>query len=169
QKWVRMNGTPARAGPAGKPGSLKRFAEGRRLAVNGGGRREAQATPIDVGFSHTAALCQPGPVARAPAPSPRKPCRMPTILLLSLLLLAYLLLAGERLAWLKASLLSCLLLALSAWWLVDRLSGNGIDPATLYHLQAGMQGAGVTDFSGDIARLDRKSTRHSSHVKISYA
>ena len=78
---------------------------------------------------------------------------MPTILLLSLLLLAYLLLAGERLAWLKASLLSCLLLALSAWWLVDRLSGNGIDPATLYHLQAGMQGAGVADFSGDIGRF----------------
>src|SRR5690606_40081890 len=95
--------------------------------------------------------------------SPLLPC---TTLFRSL---AYLLLAGERLAWLKASLLSCLLLALSAWWLVDRLSGNGIDPATLYHLQAGMQGAGVTDFSGDIARLDRKSTRHSSHVKISYA
>lgn len=78
---------------------------------------------------------------------------MPTILLLSLTLLAYLLVASEKLAWTKASLLSLLLLALSAWWLVDRLSGNGIDAATLYHLQAGMQGAGIGDFSGYIAQF----------------
>lgn len=78
---------------------------------------------------------------------------MTMILLLSLSLLAYLLVASERFAWFKAGLLSILLLGLSAWWLVDRLSGNGIDPATLYHLQAGLQGAGVGDFSGDIARF----------------
>ena len=77
----------------------------------------------------------------------------PTFLLLSLLLLAYLLLASDRRRWAKAGLLSLLLLALSTWWLVDRLSGNGIDAATLYHLQAGMQGAGIGDFSGDIARF----------------
>src|SRR5690606_12071185 len=59
----------------------------------------------------------------------------------------------DRLAWVKAGLLSTLLLALSAWWLIDRLSGNGIDPATLYHLQAGLQGAGVGDFSADILRF----------------
>ena len=69
----------------------------------------------------------------------------PTFLLLSLLLLAYLLLASDRRRWAKAGLLSLLLLALSTWWLVDRLSGNGIDAATLYHLQAGMQGAGIGD------------------------
>lgn len=73
---------------------------------------------------------------------------MPTILLLSLMLLGYLLVASEKLVWTKAVALSLLLLALSAWWLVDRLSGNGIDPATLYHLQAGMQGAGIGDFNG---------------------
>ncbi|MDH7453511.1 phosphoglycerol transferase I [Luteimonas composti] len=78
---------------------------------------------------------------------------MTPILLLSLLLLAYLLVASPRLAWLKAGLLSALLLALSVWWLVDRMSGNGIDAATLYHLQAGLQGAGVGDFGADIARF----------------
>src|SRR5690606_11514894 len=78
---------------------------------------------------------------------------MTMILLLSLSLLAYLLVASERFAWFKAGLLSILLLGLSAWWLVDRLSGNGIDPATLYHLQAGLQGAGVGDFSADILRF----------------
>ena len=78
---------------------------------------------------------------------------MSILLLLSLLALAYLLAASERRVWLRAGLLSALLLALSAWWLVDRLSGNGIDAATLYHLQAGMQGAGVGDFSADIARF----------------
>ncbi|WP_202844411.1 phosphoglycerol transferase I [Luteimonas saliphila] len=78
---------------------------------------------------------------------------MSTILLLSLVLLAYLLVAAERLAWAKAGLLSLLLLALSGWWLVDRLSGNGIDAATLYHLQAGIEGAGVADFSGDLLRF----------------
>lgn len=75
---------------------------------------------------------------------------MPTILPLSLLAMAYLLAASDRHVWLRACLLSGVLLSLSAWWLVDRLSGNGIDAATLYHLQAGMQGAGVADFSGDI-------------------
>lgn len=78
---------------------------------------------------------------------------MTLILPLSLSLLVYLLLASRRWSWLKAGLLSALLLALSVWWLVDRMSGNGIDPATLYHLQAGMQGAGVGDFSADIARF----------------
>lgn len=35
--------------------------------------------------------------------------------------------------------------------LVDRLSGDGINAATLYHLRADMDGAGVSDFSGYIA------------------
>ncbi|KAB7768613.1 phosphoglycerol transferase I [Xanthomonas maliensis] len=73
------------------------------------------------------------------------------ILLLSLLVLLWLLLASPRLAWLKAGLLSLLLLLLSAWGLVDRLSGDGINAATLYHLRADMEGAGVSDFSGYIA------------------
>ena len=70
------------------------------------------------------------------------------ILALSLLLLLWLLVASPRLAWLKAGLLSLLLLLLSAWGLVDRLSGDGINAATLYHLRADMDGAGVSDFSG---------------------
>ena len=77
-----------------------------------------------------------------------------TILLpVLLLLLACLLAASRTLAWTKAIAFSLLLLALSTWWLVDRLSGNGIDPATLYHLQAGMQGAGIGDFTGDLLRF----------------
>lgn len=76
---------------------------------------------------------------------------MPWILALSLLSLFWLLLASPRPAWLKAALLSLLLLALSAWSLVDRLSGDGINAATLYHLRAGIDGAGVADFSGYLA------------------
>src|SRR5690606_30765433 len=78
---------------------------------------------------------------------------MPLVLLLSLLLLCCLVVAADRLAWARAGLLSLLLLALSAWWLVDRLSGDGINAATLYHLQAGMQGAGVAGFSTDLWRF----------------
>lgn len=36
---------------------------------------------------------------------------------------------------------------LSLWIFVDALSGNGIDYAVIYHLRAGMRGAGVGDFS----------------------
>jgi phosphoglycerol transferase len=71
----------------------------------------------------------------------------PTALLAPcLLLLLALLLASPRWARTKAALLSALLLALSAWWLIDRLSGDGIDAATLYHLYSGLEGAGVSDF-----------------------
>lgn len=73
------------------------------------------------------------------------------ILTLSLLSLTALLLASRRLVWLKATLLSLLLLLLSAWYLVDRLSGDGVNAATLYHLKADMDGAGVSDFNGYIA------------------
>lgn len=82
--------------------------------------------------------------------SPRT-LRMHWMLLVSLLLLLWLLVASPRLAWLKAGLLSLFLLLLSAWGLVDRLSGDGINAATLYHLRADMDGAGVSDFSGYIA------------------
>ncbi len=75
---------------------------------------------------------------------------MPIVLLLSLLMLGYLVVATDRMAWARAALLSGLLLTLSAWWLVDRLSGNGIDAATLYHLQTGLRGAGVAGFSTDL-------------------
>jgi len=61
-----------------------------------------------------------------------------------------LLLLSPRLARLKAGLLSLLLLLLSTWWLIDRLSGDGINSATLYHLRSDMEGAGVGDFSGYI-------------------
>ena len=78
---------------------------------------------------------------------------MSVILLLTLLLLGCLVAATDRLAWARAGLLSLLLLSLSAWWLVDRLSGDGINAATVYHLQAGLQGAGVAGFSADIWRF----------------
>ncbi|WP_303637053.1 phosphoglycerol transferase I [Stenotrophomonas tuberculopleuritidis] len=73
------------------------------------------------------------------------------ILLLSLLLLSWLFLASAKWVWWKAGLFSLLLLALSAWWLIDKLSGDGLNAATLYHLGADMEGAGVADFKGYIA------------------
>lgn len=76
---------------------------------------------------------------------------MTWILLLSLLLLTVLLLASRRWVWWKVSLMSVLLLALSAWWLINKLSGDGLNAATLYHLGADMEGAGVADFKGYIA------------------
>lgn len=69
----------------------------------------------------------------------------------SLLCLLVLLLVSPHRAWLKAGLLSLLLLACSAWVLIDRLSGDGLNAATLYHLHADMDGAGVSDFRGTIA------------------
>ena len=68
------------------------------------------------------------------------------ILLLTLLLLTCLLLVSGRWLWWKAGLLSLLLVALSTWWLVNALSGDGLNAATLYHLGADMEGAGVSDF-----------------------
>ncbi|MFT3756693.1 MAG: phosphoglycerol transferase I [Pseudoxanthomonas sp.] len=76
---------------------------------------------------------------------------MPALFAVCVLALIGLLLASRRLAWAKAGLLSLLLLALSAWWAVDRLSGDGINAATLYHLQSGLEGAGVADFRSLIA------------------
>lgn len=73
------------------------------------------------------------------------------ILLLSLLLLSWLFLASAKWVWWKAGLFSLLLLALSAWWLIDKLSGDGLNAATLYHLGADMEGAGIADFKGYIA------------------
>ena len=73
------------------------------------------------------------------------------ILLLSLLLLAWLFLASDKWMWWKAGSFSLLLLALSTWWLIDKLSGDGLNAATLYHLGADMEGAGVADFKGYIA------------------
>lgn len=72
------------------------------------------------------------------------------IIWLFLAALAFLLLLSPTLARLKAGLLSLLLLALSGWWLIDRLSGDGINSATLYHLRSDMEGAGVGDFSAYI-------------------
>ena len=73
------------------------------------------------------------------------------ILLLSLLLLAWLFLASDKWVWWKASLMSLLLLTLSAWWLINKLSGDGLNAATLYHLGADMEGAGIADFKHYIA------------------
>lgn len=69
----------------------------------------------------------------------------------ALALLVALVVVSGKAARLKAAALSLLLLALSAWWLIDRLSGDGVNAATLYHLQADMEGAGVGDFKGAIA------------------
>lgn len=73
------------------------------------------------------------------------------ILLLTLFLLSWLLLRSGTWLWWKASLLSLLLVALSTWWLVNELSGDGLNAATLYHLGADMEGAGVSDFKRAIA------------------
>lgn len=73
------------------------------------------------------------------------------ILLLTLLLLSWLLLASRKWIWWKASLMSVLLVLLSTWWLINKLSGDGLNAATLYHLGADMEGAGVADFKGYIA------------------
>uniref|UniRef100_UPI00192A6C24 hypothetical protein n=1 Tax=Escherichia coli TaxID=562 RepID=UPI00192A6C24 len=62
------------------------------------------------------------------------------ILLLSLLLLCGLFLASDRWVWWKAGAFSLLLRTLSAWWLIDKLSGDGLNAATLYHLGADMEG-----------------------------
>jgi len=69
------------------------------------------------------------------------------ILFLTLAVLVCLVVASGRWIWIKAALLSLLLLSLSAWWLVDRLSGDGLNAATLYHLRTSMEGAGVADFT----------------------
>ena len=66
------------------------------------------------------------------------------------LLVALVLLSGKAVRW-KAAALCLLALALSCWWLIDRLSGDGVNAATLYHLRADMEGAGVGDFKGEIA------------------
>jgi len=73
------------------------------------------------------------------------------ILLLCLLLLFWLLMVSATARWWKASLLSLLLVALSSWWLIDQLSGDGLNAATLYHLGADMEGAGVSEFKRVIA------------------
>jgi len=72
------------------------------------------------------------------------------IIWLSLAALFVLLMLSPTLARLKAGLLSLLLLAMSGWWLIDQLSGDGINSATLYHLRSDMEGAGVGDFSAYI-------------------
>jgi len=73
------------------------------------------------------------------------------ILLVSLFVLFALLLASRTWLWWKAGLLSLLMIALSSWWMIDQLSGDGLNAATLYHLGADMEGAGVSDFKRVIA------------------
>ncbi|WP_066098427.1 phosphoglycerol transferase I [Xanthomonas massiliensis] len=73
------------------------------------------------------------------------------ILVVALLALLGLTLASRRWIWPKAAALSLLLVALNSWWLLDRLSGDGLNAATLYHLSADMEGTGLADFRGVIA------------------
>ncbi|MGE8213286.1 MAG: sulfatase-like hydrolase/transferase, partial [Stenotrophomonas sp.] len=73
------------------------------------------------------------------------------IIWLCLAALVVLLLLSPVLARTKAALLCLLSLLLSSWWLIDKLSGDGINSATLYHLRSDMEGAGVADFGGYIA------------------
>ncbi|MDR0181794.1 phosphoglycerol transferase I [Lysobacter arvi] len=72
------------------------------------------------------------------------------LLLAALAALAF---VSARLVWTKALLLVALLLSLSTWWFVDGLSGNGIDPATVYHLKTGLAGSGIEDFARSIYAL----------------
>lgn len=76
---------------------------------------------------------------------------MAWMFLLALSALVVLVVLSSKAVWWKAGSLALLALALSAWWLIDRLSGDGLNAATLYHLQSEMTGAGVADFSKDIA------------------
>ena len=71
-----------------------------------------------------------------------------------MLLLCWLFLASGKWVWWKASAFSLLLLTLSAWWLIDKLSGDGLNAATLYHRGADMEGAGVSDFKGKYYQME---------------
>ncbi|MEL1265990.1 phosphoglycerol transferase I [Pseudoxanthomonas putridarboris] len=73
---------------------------------------------------------------------------MSLLLFLCVLALVWLLLASTTRRRTKAALLSLLLVSLAVWWLIDRLSGDGINAATLYHLDTGLQGAGIAEFRG---------------------
>jgi len=64
--------------------------------------------------------------------------------------LATLAVHSTRFRRLNLVLIASLAALLSLWIFVDALSGNGIDYAVIYHLRAGMQGAGVGDFSSSI-------------------
>ena len=77
---------------------------------------------------------------------------MPVILLISLLMLGCLVVAADRLAWVRAGLLSVLLLALSAWWLVDRLSGDGLNAA--FETSPGVKIVARTDVASGLVRSD---------------
>lgn len=66
------------------------------------------------------------------------------------LLVALVVVSGKAVRW-KAATLSLLMLALSSWWLIDRLSGDGFNAAALYHMHADLEGAGISEFSGLIA------------------
>lgn len=57
---------------------------------------------------------------------------------------------GQRWKLLVTALCGALL---SLWLFIDALSGKGIDYAVLYHLRAGMRGAGAADFSLPIVLL----------------
>src|SRR5690606_10609932 len=75
-------------------------------------------------------------------PSGGRACMTGAVLAFSLAMLAGLLLASPRLVRTKAALRALLLAGLSLWWRVDRLSGDGLDAATLCHLYSGIEGAG---------------------------
>lgn len=77
---------------------------------------------------------------------------MPTLvkcILLAAWMLGMVILAAHsrRLRRLKLLLVALCGAIVSLWVFVDALSGNGLDYAVLYHLRAGMQGAGTSDFS----------------------
>jgi len=84
---------------------------------------------------------------------------MITISLIHLLLAAsvILLLAinawSNQLVFTKSALTFSALAVLATWWFINRLSGNGLNYATLYHLQTGLRGAGFADFSREIIAL----------------
>lgn len=73
------------------------------------------------------------------------------VLVVAVVALVALLLASPHRARTKAALLGLLLASLALWWLLDRLSGDGLDAATLYHLHSGIEGAGVWEFRGPLA------------------
>jgi len=58
--------------------------------------------------------------------------------------------SGARI-WVKSLAIALFGLASCIWWFIDQLSGNGIDYAVVYHLRAGMHGAGIGDLKGKLA------------------
>ncbi len=76
---------------------------------------------------------------------------IPAILLITGLLAALFAHQHKSGAIISAWLFLAFLIFSTVLYIADSLSGNGFDESVIYHLQSGLSGAGVGDFSGAIA------------------